>query len=182
MTKLNCKRIVSVTLITLLIFSTWTFTQVNATAQTDEYIVIVDDQQEAEKIFDKYEVTNQEALTLQDENEKQPLALAVEMNSEQANQLEQSKAVKCIEEDSQIEKEFVEELQIRDIAKPKYDNWNAKAINTENVTDHSQDKIKVAVIDSGIDCTENINVTERKNFIPGEFLDGLKTHAAIEPV
>ncbi|WP_455716664.1 S8 family peptidase [Anaerosporobacter sp.] len=46
--------------------------------------------------------------------------------------------------------------------------WNMQSINTDNVSTYNtaSNKIKVAIIDSGIDYTEDIDVTERKNFIP----------------
>lgn len=48
--------------------------------------------------------------------------------------------------------------------------WNLQTINAQNNSNvnSSSNKVKVAIIDSGIDYTEDINVAERKNFIPGQ--------------
>ncbi len=48
--------------------------------------------------------------------------------------------------------------------------WNIQVINAQNVSQISNgvNKIKVAIIDSGIDYTEDIDVVERKNFVPGQ--------------
>ncbi len=46
------------------------------------------------------------------------------------------------------------------------DTWNLKMIHAEQLTDRVPVKpIKVAVIDSGIDFTEELNVTGRKNVV-----------------
>ena len=49
--------------------------------------------------------------------------------------------------------------------------WNMEMIHAGELPDDkdgSVEKVKVAVIDSGIDFTEDINVVARKNFVPGE--------------
>ncbi|MCI8307334.1 MAG: S8 family serine peptidase [Lachnospiraceae bacterium] len=49
------------------------------------------------------------------------------------------------------------------------DDWNMRSIEViPEETDDSKEKIKIAVIDSGIDFNENINVVERKNFLGDE--------------
>lgn len=46
------------------------------------------------------------------------------------------------------------------------DNWNMSSIEViPDKKDESKEKIKIAVIDSGIDFNESINVVERKNFL-----------------
>ena len=45
------------------------------------------------------------------------------------------------------------------------DTWNLKMIHAEQLTDRVLKPIKVAVIDSGIDFTEELNVTGRKNVV-----------------
>ena len=47
--------------------------------------------------------------------------------------------------------------------------WNLDAINvTKDIPVHSGEKVKVAILDSGIDYSEDIDVKERINFIPGQ--------------
>lgn len=49
-------------------------------------------------------------------------------------------------------------------------NWNKEIINAENVAAESDNsrKVKIALIDSGVDYTNDLPVVERMNFIPGE--------------
>ena len=47
--------------------------------------------------------------------------------------------------------------------------WNMQMINADNNnTEVNGEKVKVAVIDSGIDYTSDIDVYSRKNFVPGQ--------------
>lgn len=49
------------------------------------------------------------------------------------------------------------------------DDWNMRSIEVVPVDqDAGREKIKIAVIDSGIDFNESINVVERKNFLDDE--------------
>ena len=50
-------------------------------------------------------------------------------------------------------------------------NWNIEAIGVDAVIDDIEpegDKVKIAILDSGIDFSENINVVKRKNFMEDE--------------
>lgn len=49
------------------------------------------------------------------------------------------------------------------------EQWNLKMIHANEETETVvKDKIKVAIIDSGIDYSDDIQVAERKNFVPDE--------------
>lgn len=59
----------------------------------------------------------------------------------------------------------------RVLPKEEEKKWNLEMINADSskmTTKESSSIIKVAVLDSGIDFCEDIDVYERKNFIPGE--------------
>jgi len=47
--------------------------------------------------------------------------------------------------------------------------WNLKMVNADDQeAQNVNDKVKIAILDSGIDYTQDIPVVERKNFVPGE--------------
>ncbi|MBQ9118561.1 MAG: S8 family serine peptidase [Lachnospiraceae bacterium] len=47
--------------------------------------------------------------------------------------------------------------------------WNLLTVNADEISiEAPQEKVKVAIIDSGVDYTEDIDVYVRKNFVPGE--------------
>lgn len=98
--------------------------------------------------------------------------VTVTLTDEEASQLQNSSKTVIVERDL-IMSGFTEEEN-----KKVYQQWNKKEdlqwnldmINNENklVNDKLSAKIKVAVIDSGIDFTSDVDVQERKNFIPDQ--------------
>lgn len=46
--------------------------------------------------------------------------------------------------------------------------WNVHAVRATNVQSPNNEKVKIAIIDSGVDFTQDIDVALRKNFVPGE--------------
>lgn len=67
-----------------------------------------------------------------------------------------------------VQKEAVEESEIKKITKPEIEDWNHKAMHLQGTETRKGDKVKIAVCGSGIDLTDNINIKVRKNFIAGE--------------
>ena len=54
-----------------------------------------------------------------------------------------------------------------DIVEPISNSWNLDIINVEG--SNNQEKVKVAIIDSGVDLSDNLRIRERKNFRSEEF-------------
>lgn len=131
----NAKRLLSFCLISLLIVQGFIF----ASAETSY----------AEVTKDSYIVIDAEGN-----------AQTVELSESDALSMEKNPEIACVEKDFIIEKEVQEEY---DMVKPLTENWSLNAINAVNAT--AERKVKVAVLDSGIDMTDNIVVAERKNFI-----------------
>lgn len=48
------------------------------------------------------------------------------------------------------------------------DDWNLDMINVQNADKKTKNKIKIAIIDSGIDECDGIDVKERYNLVPSE--------------
>lgn len=120
-----------------------------ADTNKDNYIVIAENKEATQEIIEKHDVNS-------DTGE----ALSVNLSAEEVAQLKADKDVICVEKDFTIER-AVEAGE--GITKPAIEDWNLKAINAENTTTNST--VKVAIIDSGIDYSEDILVKERYNFI-----------------
>lgn len=122
---------------------------VYAETDTDAYIVIAKNDESIEKLKEEHSVLaeNGDALTL-------------ELTGSEAVQVEADKDIICVEKDFTIE---TEAEAGEDMVKPLSETWNREALNVE--ASQAGSKVKIAVIDSGIDVTDNIAVKERKNFI-----------------
>ena len=146
-------------------------------SQKKKYIVIMEDENNFQELSDEYEefiaddyFKNNE---LQEEN-----VLITEMSEEEASQLQSEEGVLLVEEDGIVtasKKENKEKTKANKKEKSKNDidkEWNIKAVKGDDEEKEAiistGDKIKVAIIDSGLDMTENIDVAGRTNLIPGE--------------
>lgn len=146
----NFARVASVCLSMILVTQSFVFiSTVYAEVQKDEYIVITNNTDGTSKLKQDYDVTGEEGN-----------ALTVELSVEDVAELENNKDIKCIEKDFTIESEAEAEWNM---VKPKEENWNLKTINAIDAAGNK--KVKIAVLDTGIDVTDNIIVKERKNFI-----------------
>lgn len=119
--------------------------------ENDTYIVIVHDKEGIAAVKDGYHVVDQngEALTL-------------EISPSEAAALESKKEILCVEKDFTMgnENEITPDLNK---VKPAEKDWNLKAVDAVNAV--STQKVKVAIIDSGVDYSENVLIQERKDFV-----------------
>ena len=146
-------------------------------SQKKKYIVITEDENDFQELSDEYEefiandyLKNNE---LQEEN-----ILITEMSAEEVSQIQKEEGVLLVEEDGIVtasKKENKDKTKATKKEKSKNDidkEWNIKAVKGDDEEKGSiiasEDKIKVAIIDSGLDMTENIDVAGRINLIPGE--------------
>ena len=86
----------------------------------------------------------------------------LELSEKEAQQLEKKQGI-TIELDCEMEGLGETEDNLTDVSE-----WNMQMINADENTEKSKDKIKVAIIDSGVDYTNGIKVAERYNLVPGE--------------
>ncbi len=172
----------SLLMIMTMLSSSISLFQISADTQDDnaeksKYIVITKDKNKYDELSDEYyeyisddyDATNE----LQEEN-----ILVTEMSEEEANQLQSEEGVLLVEEDGLVKAstyENKEKTKATKKEKSKDDidkEWNIKAVKADDVEKDaiiaSEDKIKVAIIDSGLDMTDNIDVAGRINLIPGE--------------
>ncbi|MEY8367028.1 S8 family serine peptidase [Anaerovoracaceae bacterium 41-7] len=127
----------------------WNINVAYADSSKETYIVITKDAEAAQEIIKTHNVDSEEGEVL-----------TVILSPQEAAHLEADKDVVCVEKDFTIEQDV--EIDEK-VVKPLVEDWNLKAINAEDTEVNST--VKVAVIDSGIDYTEDIVVKERRNFI-----------------
>lgn len=139
-----------------------------------QYIVLSNNESCLEKIDAKYGIDDTNSEILENEN----MAL-VSLTDNEAEALEKNKNVAYVEEDASVEatsiknkryykKRNTKANKMGKRGKDEY-TWNIKTINAENKSDDkNKNKVKVAVIDSGMDSTEAFKVERHINFVEEE--------------
>lgn len=122
----------------------------------DAYIVVIDDTIEAEQVLSLAGETD--CLFVEGN------VISVSMTEEGAEQLAQAGGVEIVEKDIDIVALGEEQVCVDAEAE-----WNMQMIHaTSKKQGAGNGKIKVAVIDSGINYSDDINVVERRNFVEGD--------------
>lgn len=127
-----------------------------------EYLVMTNNSNEKDKTINKYENVNEKNTKKLNDNN----ICFVKMTQEQANKLENQKNIESVEQNITIE--GAGEKIDPDIV---INNWNLEMVNAnqgDNSIENDTDKIKIALIDSGVDLCEEIDVKERYNLVPEE--------------
>lgn len=122
---------------------------------------------------EKYTCIDNDSLnnseTLQEEG-----IIVTELTEQEAARLEQKKEILCVEENQSVgalgKRKKVKYKKVS--AKSSDAEWNIQAVhadenNVEQALASPMDKIKVAILDSGIDVSDNLDVKERVTLIPG---------------
>ena len=131
-----------------------------------DYIVNVADQHKLDKLAEEYDTVDHNESTA--ELLESSGCVSLELNDSQARQLEQESGVVSVERDEIVSGcESDEADQIIQFAK---EAWNIDAVNVERgVSDKPKTaengKKKIAVIDSGVDITEDIDVAVRVDLL-----------------
>lgn len=117
-------------------------------------------------------------------------AISLEMSKTQAERLSQSDTIKYVEEDKLMtasgnkKNGHIKEKKRHEKKITKYKKntskieWNRRMVNAKDTDSQSNCKIKVAVLDSGIDWGNDINLVYQVSLVPGEeemtqiFMDG----------
>lgn len=187
------KRLMALTMAVVLSVSTLS---VPAKAQetTQEYVVMVENEKGQDIIESNYE----EIDTLQSEELSDNDMAVVELTESQAEKLEDNKNIALVEENITFEasdskkkksknknkkteekvntdeeremKAFLKQMRAEEtVAVDTDEQWNIDVVNAnEQEYKEGTDKIKVAVLDTGVTLTEDIEVAGRVNFIDGE--------------
>ena len=131
-----------------------------------DYIVNVADRHKLDKLAEEYDTVDHNESTA--ELLESSGCVSLELNDSQARQLEQESGVVSVERDEIVSGcESDEADQIIQFAK---EAWNIDAVNVERgVSDKPKTaengKKKIAVIDSGVDITEDIDVADRVDLL-----------------
>ncbi len=146
-------------------------------SQKKKYIVITEDKNDFQELSVEYEEFISDDY-LNNNELKEENIIITEMSEEELSQIQKEEGVLLVEEDGLVtasKKENKEKTKATKKEKSKNNidkEWNIKAVKGDDKQKDSiiasEDKIKVAIIDSGIDMTENIDVAGRINLIPGE--------------
>lgn len=133
----------------------------DGTEDSEQYIVSTKNGELFKDIQTKYgdciSDETEKAESLEEHN-----TTVLELSEKEAQQLEKKQGI-TIEPDCEIEGLGEIEDNITDVSE-----WNMQMINADENSEKSKDKIKVAIIDSGVDYTNGIKVAERYNLVPGE--------------
>lgn len=154
------KKFIAFLLLTSLLMTNTNSYKVSALSlEEKEYIVITES--ENEKIVETLSMTQNEAITL----EKNDDVIVVEeegyVYGSHKNHNEKGKA-HTKNKEKHDKKTFEKKSKNSDV------EWNMQAINVTDQVIPVNQKVKVAIIDSGIDYSTDIDVAARKNFIPNE--------------
>jgi len=86
---------------------------------------------------------------------------------EKAAKKAQKEAAKKEKEQYKYEKKVQKKKVKENSVKDSEVEWNLQMVNAEDASPQAERKIKLALIDSGVDYTDDIDVKLRKNFVPG---------------
>lgn len=186
---MRSKRLMALTMAVILSIST---ISVPAKAQetTQEYVVVVENEKGQDIIESDYE----EVDSLQ--SDKLNDMAVVEMTESEAKKLENNKNIALVEENITFEASDSKKKKSKSKKKEEKNNkneefemkmlykqmraentmsvdadeqWNIDVVNAnEQKYNEATDKIKVAVLDTGVTLTEDIDIAGRVNFIDGE--------------
>ena len=90
-----------------------------------------------------------------------------EKEEEKAAKKAQKEAAKKAKEQYKYEKKVQKKKVKENSVKDSEVEWNLQMVNAEDASPEATRKIKLALIDSGVDYTDDIDVKLRKNFVPG---------------
>lgn len=146
---------------------------VQAAELTDSYIVITAPLYSTDAVAEKYDCIDGNSLDNSEILQEEGI-IVTELTEKEAAKLEQKKEILCVEENQSVEalgkKKKVKYKKVS--AKNSDAEWNIQAVhadekNVEQVPIYPTEKIKVAILDSGIDISDNLDVKERVTLIPG---------------
>ena len=136
---------------------------------TQEYIVLAKNDVGYDKVEDNYYVNEELSEGLEDDN-----IVVASMTAREAKKLERDKNILLVEEDITLEGSDYEdteetdggEISTQEEGVTPEDQWNIDVIGASSSEyNEASDNVKVAIIDSGVVATSDIDIKERVNFI-----------------
>ncbi len=130
----------------------------------DEQVVVNDETTEEVYVYGLSKDDKEEKKAAKEEEKA---AKKAEKEEEKAAKKNRKKEIKQEKElykyEKKVQKKKVKEKSVKDSAV----GWNIQMVNAEDTSEKAERKIKLALIDSGVDYTDDIDVKLRKNFVPG---------------
>lgn len=169
-----------------------TMSTTEAKKKVKDYIVKVKNKKSFENIEKEYSESdeiNENGGNFLEDNKM----VSVELSSQQLKTLSRNDNVNFIEEDKLVtassneviaKKTNIKKKKIHKLKKKVYKKntadreWNVQMIQADQVVDDAGEKVKVAILDSGIDWGNDINLAYQVSLVPGEeemtqiFMDG----------
>lgn len=148
----------------LLVSSLYTNGTVNCktTVSEQSYVIMTNSAKDTAILEKKYD--------LSDHNTADTI-LTAELTEEEARHLSQEPLTTIVERDVAVtgSDTYSVEREYKEV-KENDAEWNMQMVNADQAETVStgKNKVKVAIIDSGIDFIDDVDVKERKNFIPGD--------------
>ena len=140
---------------------------------TDSYIVITAPLYSTDAVAEKYDCIDEDALDNSEILQEEGI-IVTELTEKEAERLEQKKEILCVEENQSVKAlKKKKKVKYKKVSAKNSDvEWNIQAVhadekNVEQVLVSPMEKIKVAILDSGIDISDNLDVKERVTLIPG---------------
>lgn len=134
------------------------------TSEKEKYIIITKDKKIADTIVEKYKVTKHSKLS---KLAKTKNIVSVKMTGREANEILKNANVLCVEPDKNVTG-CAEKTIVNQITDENQKTWNHKMLHIPEVKEEEAVKVKVAVLDSGVDYGNDIAYTEQINLVPGE--------------
>lgn len=139
--------------------------------QTRTYIVQTNTEKKMAALDRRYE-EGETISELSEDSMKDACFTTLELTERQAESLENDKGVEVIEPDLTVQASSESIQEESTVQKEAGDDveWNLQAIHCDGEKEEGDKKrkVKVALIDSGVDLFNDINVKESINLIPGE--------------
>lgn len=129
--------------------------------KNDEYIVVTKDKKGYEKIKNEY---GKYIVNCYDEYDVKGNILTADISEEQVEMMERDKNIIAVEKDIKVMASGLS----NETSTEAVEDWNIKMISADDeIVKESIDKekVKVAVIDSGVDALSDVNVKERINLV-----------------
>ena len=153
-----------------------------------DYIVKFKTKAEMKQSTKTYEESTEINQNGEDKLEENKL-VSLELSGKEAEQLETNQNVEFVEEDKEVsacgEKYFAgkDKKKHKKVEKRHKKNeskveWNVQMIHAENKAKKSNNKVKIAILDSGVDWGNDIDLAYQTSLVPGEeemtqmFMDG----------
>lgn len=143
-----------------------------ANEEKGNYIIIAKTSNDANKIKTQYGVTQTVYVNGGEELEENNI-VSTRITATEAVRLQETKGVKSVEKDAVVSacsiKKQIHPKKIK-LYKKNYKDaeWNLQMIRATHPHNKTKHKIKVAVLDSGVDCENDIDLSYSVSLVPGE--------------